>query len=83
MRRSVCLRLPLFNGESNDQVAPGFDVSGQVPLKKADMYAVQAEEFVTAIRTGDCTAIRSLYSDAAESYKVSQWITAATASARS
>ena len=58
-------------------------VHGQVPLGKADMYAVQAEEFVAAIRTGDCSAIRSLYSDAAESYKVSQWITAAAESAGS
>lgn len=54
----------------------------QVPLEKEDMYMPQAEAFVSAVRSRDSSGIRSTYEDAVESYKVSQWITAASSAER-
>jgi predicted dehydrogenase len=50
----------------------------KVDLESEDMYKPQARAFVEAVRTGDTSGIHSLFSDAVESYKVSQWITAAS-----
>lgn len=50
----------------------------QVPLDNKDMYEPQAEAFVEAVRTGNTSGIRSLYMDAVQSFKASQWITAAS-----
>ncbi len=47
-------------------------------LESEDMYKPQARAFVEAVRSGDTSGIHSLFSDAVESYKVSQWITAAS-----
>ena len=44
------------------------------------MYKPQARAFVEAVRTGEVSGIHSLYGDAVESYKVSQWITEASKS---
>ena len=49
----------------------------QVPLDEEDMYQPQARAFVEAVRSGDISHIKSPYLDAVESYKASQWITAA------
>jgi hypothetical protein len=49
-----------------------------VNLESEDMYKPQARAFVEAVRTGDTSGIHSLYGDAVESYKVSQWISVAS-----
>ncbi len=50
----------------------------QVALDDEDMYQPQARAFVEAIQSGDDSGIKSPFLDAVESYKVSQWITAAS-----
>lgn len=54
----------------------------KVDLETEDMYKPQARAFVEAVRTGDTSGIHSLFSDAVESYKVSQWITEASTADR-
>ena len=48
----------------------------QVSVPATDMFMVQAEAFINAIKTGDTSSLRSPYADALESYKISKAIAA-------
>ena len=50
----------------------------QVPLDDRDVYLIEAEAFVNAIKSGNTDEIQSLYEDSALSYQATQWITAAS-----
>lgn len=54
----------------------------QVELDDRDMYLIEAETFINAIKTGNTDAIDTLYEDSALSYQASQWITAASKQGR-
>ena len=54
----------------------------QVPLDESDVYLIEAEVFINAIKSGNADAIESLYEDSALSYQATQWITAASSENR-
>ena len=54
----------------------------QVPLDDQDMYLIEAEAFISAIKTGKTDAIQSLHEDSALSYQATQWITSASSEDR-
>lgn len=54
----------------------------QVPLDDRDVYLIEAEAFINAIKSGNSDAIESLYEDSALSYQATQWITAASSENR-
>ena len=54
----------------------------QVPLDDRDMYMIEAEAFIDAIKSGNTNAIQSLYEDSALSYQATQWITTASSENR-
>lgn len=56
--------------------------AGQVPLDDRDVYLIEAETFIDAIKSGNADKIESLYEDSALSYQATQWITAASSENR-
>ena len=56
--------------------------AAQVPLDDRDVYLIEAETFINAIKTGDADKIESLYEDSALSYQATQWITDASSENR-
>ncbi|KAL0025024.1 hypothetical protein WJX77_012337 [Trebouxia sp. C0004] len=50
----------------------------EVPLDDRDVYLIEAEAFINAIKSGNTDEIQSLYEDSALSYQATQWITAAS-----
>ena len=53
-----------------------------MPLDDRDVYLIEAEAFVNAIKSGNTDEIQSLYEDSALSYQATQWITAASSESR-
>lgn len=51
-------------------------------LDDRDMYMIEAETFIDAVKTGNTDAIETLYEDSALSYQASQWITASSNQSR-
>ena len=56
--------------------------AAQVPLDDRDVYLIEAESFINAIKSGNADGIESLYEDSALSYQATQWITAASSENR-